>query len=33
MNIQSIVIALDESDFSPGIASQGFELAVFLTLP
>lgn len=29
MNIQSIVIALDESDFSPRIASQGFELAVF----
>lgn len=29
MNIQSIVIALDESIFSPRIASRGFELAVF----
>ncbi len=29
MNIQSIVIALDESIFSPRIATQGFELAVF----
>lgn len=29
MNIQSIVIALDESDFSPRIASRGFELAFF----
>lgn len=29
MNIQSIVIALGESIFSPRIATRGFELAVF----